>query len=57
MRFNQPKAKIHFKWDSNGLLIDFFDPNLSLDFETIPADGKKIEKFNLRSILIENGRI
>ena len=51
MRFNQPKAKIRFKLDSNCLLINFFDPNSSLDFEivatkSIPADGKNIEKFD-----------
>ena len=26
MRSNQPQVKIHFKWDSNRLVIDFFDP-------------------------------
>ena len=25
MRFNRPQAKIHFKSDSNRVLIDFFD--------------------------------
>ena len=59
MRFNRPKAKIPLKSDSNHLLINFFDTNglLMLNrrdkIETIPADGKKIEKFDFRSILIK----
>ena len=37
MRLNRPKAKIRFKSDSNRLVIDFFDPKLSLDLIEIIA--------------------
>ena len=62
MQFNQPKAKICFKSDSNRLLIDFFDPNLLLDFESSRRNRfqqmvKKIKKFDFRLIFIENGQI
>ena len=32
MRFNRPQAKIHFKLDSNRVLIDFFDPISAVRF-------------------------
>ena len=56
MRSNQPQAKYRFKLDSNCLSINFFDPKLSLESDSLRQNWfqqiTKDQKFNFRSILI-----
>ena len=62
MPFNRPKAKIHFKSDSNHLLIDFFNPipavrfnrrDASIQIRTQISNSNYIENW---LNLIANGR-
>ena len=55
MQLNQPKAKIHFKSDSNRIFIDFLtgfnqnrldNLNLDTDFESEFDLYRKLVKFN-----------
>ena len=59
MRSNRPQAKFCLKWDSNHLLINFFDPKSKSTYKLLEQNRfqqlKKDGKVQNRSILIENG--